>query len=708
MVYGKPGVGKTRVAIEACKKFIECNNDYNIKFIIDKNREIYEDLEIIFSEADKKFIVFIDDANRQSALDQILYFTKENKDKLILILTVRDYAYQKTFETIKSYFEQYYTLMVDSFKHSEIKDILNVLNIRNPLWIDRIWDISKGNARIALMAANVGKKLNHIIALSNIEEVYNKYYESISKDLSAIDLDVLGVISFFSIIDLKNEPLMKSIEENFGINSNVFIEQAMKLHTQELIDMWEDEIVKFSDQVLQTYIFYKSYIKDKTLDFSVILIAYYKNDYSEKIKDQVYSSIISFNAEFIIEQLLPILNEKLLTIKDDKSELIYFYEIFWFLKQTETLEFINSEINTLPYINEKYNGDFKGIDIKDNYINILRKFINTKENDFRISIEILFDYIQRKPDLIPQFFYYIEHDIGIKRYSHNLHYKQQLIFIKYLFEDIKSIQTLDVIRLFTALHFSKIIYEDSWMISKNEFHWTPFSLILCDEMKEIRRIVWDYLIDKFQHGKDGVFIFNILNTYLDQIRFKSQIEANIDVVKYDIRYILEFISCLSTSELQHCIFVHKYANNINKQKIINNELLEIKEEFSTELYRLYKILTERYWELKDFRESEKKKKELLISYIDDFNLKDYIKLLRDYHLIKSECNERTWEITNSIHVILVYLYETDFSNFYKLIMYIIIDMKNVIQLEPKVHINNLLSKDTINITNIYEITTVLL
>lgn len=700
IIQGKPGVGKTRVSIEACNQFIETHKDYNIKFIVDKSRVIDDDLVTYFSNPDKKFVIFIDDANRQSALEKIFHLTRENPDRIKLILTVRDYAYQKTIKTIEQYFESFDSLTISEFNNAQIKAILKELNITNPLWIDRIWELSKGNARIALMAANAGKKIDHIVAIANIEDIYNKYFDTITKDVSDINIKVLGIISYFRIIDLKEENFMQSITQNFRIHKNDFIENSIKLHDLELIDMWEDEIVKISDQVLQTFMFYKSFIKDKLLDFSVILKHYYDGEYKEKIRDVVYSSLNSFDFRFIKNKLLPHLNDKFALIKDNKTELIAYYELFWLLKPTETLEFINDEINKLPICTKPYNGELKSADIFDNFINILRKFINTNEENFLISIQLLFEYVQRKSKITPQVLYYIEHDINFKRYSHNLHYKQQLMLINYLFEDLKTNKILDIIRLYTASHFSNIIYSDNWMTTKHEFTWTNFSLILRNETKEIRTKIWNFLIYKFSKDFERKYIFGLFQNYLQQIKYKSQAKADIEVVKFDSEFILKFISCLKATNLTHCIFVHDYLNALNKLEIKENKFEKIKAEFSTKIYQLYQTFTKEFWELKDYKESEKKKKELLIFYVKDYNFDDYVQLLDDYADLKQQVTSKDWIINESLRIILRHIFETDFNLFYELIKHLI-QRENFILLQPYFFISDLLSSNYVTITEFY-------
>jgi hypothetical protein len=65
--------------------------------------------------------------------------------------------------------------------------------------------------------------------------------------------------------------MMRAVEEAFAISSEAFWEAAHRLHDLEVLDMYEDEIVRVSDQVLATYLFYLAFFKERVLDFAALL-----------------------------------------------------------------------------------------------------------------------------------------------------------------------------------------------------------------------------------------------------------------------------------------------------------------------------------------------------------------------------------------------------------------------------------------------------
>jgi len=154
--------------------------------------------------------------------------------------------------------------------------------------------------------------------------------------------------------------------------------------------------------------------------------------------------------------------------------------------------------------------------------------------------------------------------------------------------------------------------------------------------------------------------------------------------------------------LKHCVFVHDYLNALNELEIKDTKVEKIKEEFSTYSYKLYQAFTKEFWKLKDYNESEKKKKELLISYVKDYSFEDYIKLFDDYAYVKKQITNKDWNITESLRIVLRHIFETEFNLFYELIKYLI-QRKNFILLQSYFFISDMLSKDDIAMSEFYDL-----
>lgn len=266
IVSGKAGIGKTRLALEMLDRFAKKNPDYKTYCIL--NREgvsLFNDLKDYFN-ADGNYLILVDDANRVSELQHILALLNEasSSKKYKIIVTVRDYALNKTKESARGYdFEE---IVLQPFDDKKLKTFLEKeFGITNGLYVERVEKISQGNPRIAVMAAEIAKKANRLDSIFNVSEIYDEYFASIVKDLSGLEnqnlLKVAGLLSFFRVINFQNSELLGKIEDSFGLSPTELFESAVQLNKMEVLDLYENEIVRISDQILATYLFTRHFSK---------------------------------------------------------------------------------------------------------------------------------------------------------------------------------------------------------------------------------------------------------------------------------------------------------------------------------------------------------------------------------------------------------------------------------------------------------------
>src|SRR5260370_24953417 len=108
---------------------------------------------------------------------------------------------------------------------------------------------------------------------------YDEYYRPIREDIEGLGESILirvaGILAFFRVVDRTNNELMARIEGAFGLDALAFWRAAEKLHDMELIDMYENDVVKISDQVLSNYLFYLCYFKDRAFNLSTVLTRFF-------------------------------------------------------------------------------------------------------------------------------------------------------------------------------------------------------------------------------------------------------------------------------------------------------------------------------------------------------------------------------------------------------------------------------------------------
>jgi hypothetical protein len=96
IISGRPGIGKTRLALECCNQFKKLHPEYDVWCISNKGLDLVNDLHAYFSEKGQ-FLILVDDANRISQFEHIMHLLREQREdqQIKVISTVRDYALTK-------------------------------------------------------------------------------------------------------------------------------------------------------------------------------------------------------------------------------------------------------------------------------------------------------------------------------------------------------------------------------------------------------------------------------------------------------------------------------------------------------------------------------------------------------------------------------------------------------------------------------------
>lgn len=179
IVHGSAGTGKTRIALEAIRRF-SSEDEYRLLCVKNNNQPIYEDL-IAKIDQPGSYLLFVDDANELSGLAQIIQYITRDKDEysVKVVLTVRDYAKEPVSLIANKYtVPKMFSLL--PFSDNDIKEFLNInMGITNDLYVDQIIKIAEGNPRIAYMTGKIAKDTQSLSAVNDASQVYEQYYSNV-------------------------------------------------------------------------------------------------------------------------------------------------------------------------------------------------------------------------------------------------------------------------------------------------------------------------------------------------------------------------------------------------------------------------------------------------------------------------------------------------------------------------------------------------
>jgi len=309
IVSGRAGVGKSRLALECCERFREANPEYEIRCVFNRGPDLFDDLRVHFSEPGR-YLILVDDANRVSRFAYIIQLLQhQSEDQQIkVVVTVRDYALDKVREAAQSHGGGV-EVVLSPFEEEQIKQLIeDEYDIRNHFYLDRITDIAQGNPRLAIMAAEVAKQEGTLQSIGDVSTLYDVYFASIREDLEELGtqdlLKVAGIVTFFRAVDRSNEEMMSDVEEAFEISSEALWRAAQRLHDLEVFDMYEDEVVRVSDQVLATYLFYLAFFRERVLDFAALLDHFFPR-LRPRVIDAINSVLSAFDSESVMRAMRP-------------------------------------------------------------------------------------------------------------------------------------------------------------------------------------------------------------------------------------------------------------------------------------------------------------------------------------------------------------------------------------------------------------------
>jgi hypothetical protein len=723
IVSGKAGIGKSRLALESCNQFLASHPEYQVRCIFIRGADIFEDLRVYFSEPGFH-LIFVDDANRVNSFEyfiQILHDQREDQ-QIKVIATVRDYAFEKVKELAHSY-KNRTEIELNSLDENQIKQILkDEYEILNSLYLNRIADIAQGNPRLAIMAALLAKRENRLDSINNVSNLYDEYYSSIRKDLQELGdenlLKAAGIVAFFRTVDSSNEKMIEEIETAFGISQEVFWKAVRQLHDRELLDMYENEIVRVSDQVLATYLFYLAFFKEKLLNFATLLNHFFP-ELQYRIVDALNPVMSTFDSERIIDVMRPHVNQAWQTYQNagDEKKLMHFIQVFWFLKQTDILVYIHNCISAM----EPELPDLSKLKIEPNsnipspsILSTLGLFNHSNENNLQMALELILEYVTKRPTQISQVLYLLTERFGFDHESYCYGFAIQQIVIDVLWERVKDGEVIMFSKLFLAVaeHYLYTDFNTSRMKGKgiNIFN---FTLPPTPNLAEIRQKIWQRVFQLYQ-----VFVLkeDVLNLLYKYSTSGYKVSVN-EIIIQDSSEVLSFIeSYLDTSSYSHCLIVQSYLDKLEAQKleISKNDhkttiLIKIMANlwrcllcealrglFTNKTYAMSEViisdrLERRYLNL-EYEEYEQLRQQRIQDFFVNYNLEDYKQFLEQCLEIQKETdrpNHNTFHLPSQVARVLIDLANRD-SQLYADVLKHYLSCGNLLRINDPQLINHLI------------------
>lgn len=650
VVSGKAGVGKSRFVLECCTQFVALYPKYKVQCIFSRGVDIFEDLRVYFSEPGS-YLIFVDDANRVSKFEYFIQLLSDQREdqQIKVIATVRDYALEKVREVSLSYSE-WRDLELNPLEDQQIKQLVkDEYGIINFLYSDRIAKIAQGNPRLAIMVAEVAKRENTLESINDVSSLYDKYYRSIRQDLEQLGdenlLKSAGIVAFFRTIDRSNEEMMGAINTAFGISQEVFWKAVGQLHDLELLDMYENEVVRTSDQVLATYFFYLAFFKERSLDFAALLKHFFPR-LQYRLVDVLNPVLNTFDSMKIVEIMRPHVDRAWETYEKagDEAKLMHFMEVFWFIKKTETLLYVSNHISNM----EAESVDLSKLEIKPSsnlsspsLLSTLGLFSYSDENNLRMALELLFKYLTKRPSELSQALYLLTKRLGFEYDSLAYGFIKQQIVIDELWKKVNDGKDQVLSKLFLAVaeHYLQTQFDTTKMNGRSTLNIIEFELQPRTELIDLRRRIWERVLQLYQ---TPIFQKEVLDLLYKYCLYGHKISVN-ELIVQDAVAVLPFIeSTLDSSSYSHCFVVQDYLNHLENHQVSFSE--ELHDRFTNETYALSKVLLfdcgERNNLDLEYEEYEQRKRQQIEAHFTNYCFTDYKQFFEQCLEIQGETDRR--------------------------------------------------------------------
>jgi len=622
IITGPPGVGKTRLSIEALKSFLSENISFRAYCVSYKNHTLLEDLYQYLNE-ENDYLLFVDDANRIDAFSQIIGFYKTpRKGKLKIIITVRDYAFQEIGILVREFLPR--RIDVGKFSDEQLKDIIkaNPFGISNFQAQNKILSIADGNPRLAIMAALLALEQKDIQVLNDVAELFETYFSTFVKDqdefAKELNIKCLALIAFFYTIPYKNKQITTSILDTFNIDYHEFIEAIDRLEKLELVEI-QYEHLKIPEQNLATFFFYRAFIKDNLLPFEILLRTYFDANVS-RFTDCVIPANNMFGYEEVRDKLKPELQKYWKTINDNDDKAYTFLNTFWYYLPTESKAYIFNKIEALPEIDiSKYNVSYDNNAFaynKNKLIELLGEFFRYPQN-LKEMLELAFEFTRKSPDQLPELIHKIRETLTFDENDLYMRYSRQTILYDILLGGLnRSNQLLS----FVFFELSKTFLSYSFHHTKggrnHSFVWYDYAIPNIQPIQDFRRRIWSAIDSHFdQYPNESL---ELLQNY-----GKPSPHTQKEIMEFDVPFLLDiFQKHLTNSSFEHCKYVQDQIRWYVRNSVLHPDLSRLAKRFTNKTYEIYlKIDWDRFrdkeaFEFDDYRGYEKlKEAEIRSSFV---------------------------------------------------------------------------------------------
>ena len=657
---GPSGIGKTRLALEVCRKKDE--EEVKVYCIKSNGNMLYEDIKYYISDPGQ-YLIFFDDANMVASLDNVLnsILTLSEDYKVKVLITVRDYAQDRVINLVSKYSTPN-IIEIGRFKNDEIEEILkNDLEILNPDYLKKITEIANGNIRLAVLAGIRSIEYGYP-AIKNAEDIFKNYYGRVIEDakLTKDDIVMLFFIAVAGPVKGAENQLFNILKKSYG-NEIVEKDIVENLYSLELVDWFKNEITKISDQSFGNYIMYYVLFEKKWINVENLISIGFPN-YRNKVIYVLNTLMEIFNSE----ELSKYVENSIISAWENAptGREMEYLESFYRVDPDKALSIIKNHIdqeNTVDFDLRSYD-----INSKKNYHNISTKEIEILggykyTDNFDDAIDLLILYFTKRPDLIMDFYFVLSERLLYDKYSWKNKYSHEFRLLDKLWYVTEEGANYNNSILYLQISEYALKTEISFteeVRNSRSVNFVRMTLGFTEEIATMRTRIWKNLAILRKNEEYR----NIVNSILEGVHFNGLNEE--DSKKYlqsDFDVIYENVIDKDKPDFFDAKIVARYKKVAGQIGATIDERYLISKRNSE--FKIYKMLIREHLSGRTIEEDKKIRKDFISKEISSYTLDDYRRLFVSCRFLEKTVYEREqWSLNTGLDCVFEAL--EDNSEFY--------------------------------------------
>lgn len=582
LLSGISGTGKTRLAIEVCKKL---PSDSNVICVKSNSMPVYQDIKDALDNNRVNYL-FLDDANLITNFDAIVNLLRleEYEQKLKIIITVRDYALSGIINQLKSF--KIKTQKVSLMSDEQIELLINSINKVSSSNLRKIIKLSHNNPRIAVVAAIMAKEQNYEF-IDNGKGILGSYYYQIIKEnaLSQNEKVSLFILSFKHKLNLTDTETLQELLTFFKLDFDNFLVSLNQLHDKELCDIFQDKAAKVSDQSLSDFVLIDFIANNKVFKVRDFFLSLFPKNAKEIVEMLVL--VNNFNSsndwvDYLTAEIKYVYNEVIADI--DKERFLTQYGV---LIPIEALTYTNEKIQSTScseyQISQKeFEEKKRSNQIDDPIIEILCSLSNSER--FDDAGILLMEYLKKRQDKVYEVFSAIKSNFDIEEDGNSYLEKRFCVFeIFSKQENINELTALLIVNV--AENFLKFSGE-KFISNGRSVVISRYTLVDGEYLIELHTKIFYMLFEVYNLGYVEV------NNHIDKLLFNYPVyevkNGFLETVSSDLKCIENlFFKDLDKLDVRQEAIVFKLNSEKNKLNLKSQLFFKYEPSSRQKIYKIF-------------------------------------------------------------------------------------------------------------------------